>query len=138
MKETFESNLSTSQKEEMTNEKGYQDLKAAKEEEITSGQEMINEKTQELATTDEKNAQAKEDLEDTSNTLAADEEFLATVKDQCAAFDAEMEERTKTRRMEMEACSKVVAMLNSDEAHDLFARRRAGWRWRHAPRSWLC
>merc|ERR1719326_1293265 len=83
---------------------------------------MINEKTQELATTDEKNAQAKEDLEDTSNTLAADQEFLATVKAQCAAFDAEMEERTKTRRMEMEACSKVVAMLNSDEAHDLFAK----------------
>merc|ERR1719311_1243125 len=34
MKETFETNLATSQKEEMENQKAYEDLKAAKEEEI--------------------------------------------------------------------------------------------------------
>merc|ERR1719162_225652 len=34
MKETFETNLSDSQKEEMANQKAYEDLKAAKEEEI--------------------------------------------------------------------------------------------------------
>merc|ERR1712137_558136 len=61
MRETFESNLSASQKEEMANQKAYEDLKAAKEEEIQAGQEQIDSKTQELATTDENNAQAKED-----------------------------------------------------------------------------
>merc|ERR1712139_451547 len=59
MKETFESNLSASQKEEMANQKAYEDLKAAKEEEIAAGQEQIETKAQELANTDEKNAQAK-------------------------------------------------------------------------------
>merc|ERR1719293_480879 len=71
MKETFESNLSASQKEEMANQKAYEDLKAAKEEEIAAGQEQIDAKTQELATTDEKLAESKENLEDTKKTMAA-------------------------------------------------------------------
>jgi len=37
MEETFESNLSASQKEEMSNQKGYEDFKAAKEDEISAG-----------------------------------------------------------------------------------------------------
>merc|ERR1712226_1720046 len=69
MKETFESNLSASQKEEMANQKAYEDLKAAKEAEIAAGQEQIDTKTDQLATTDEKNAQAKQDIEDTKNSL---------------------------------------------------------------------
>jgi hypothetical protein len=38
MKETFETNLSDSQKEEMANQKAYEELKAAKEDEIKAGQ----------------------------------------------------------------------------------------------------
>merc|ERR1719321_1114320 len=83
---------------------------------------MIDEKTQLLATTDKKNADAKEDLSDTTNTLAADEEFLAGLKKTCAMVDAEWEERTKTRQLETQACSKALALLNSDEAHDLFGK----------------
>merc|ERR1719449_233969 len=49
MKETFESNLSDSQKEEMAAQKAYEDLKAAKEAEIFAGKEQIDTKTQELA-----------------------------------------------------------------------------------------
>merc|ERR1739838_1089958 len=51
MRETFESNLSASQKEEMANQKAYEELKAAKEEQIAAGQAQIDSKTQELATT---------------------------------------------------------------------------------------
>merc|ERR1719321_579508 len=45
MKETFESNLSNSQKEELASQKAYEDLKAAKEEEIAAGQAQIDTKT---------------------------------------------------------------------------------------------
>merc|ERR1712151_683152 len=76
----------------------------------------------ELASTDEKLAQAKEDLEDTRNTLSADEEFLMMLKEKCSMTDGEWEERQKTRQLEMEACSKALAVLSSDEAHDLFTR----------------
>merc|ERR1719335_793406 len=83
MKETFETNLANSQKEEMQNQKDYEDLKAAKENEISAGTDLADKKTQELASADEKNAQSKESLEDTRNVLAADTEFLANLKEQC-------------------------------------------------------
>merc|ERR1719159_1232559 len=122
MKESFETNLASAQKEEMTNQKAYEDLKAAKTDEIAAGQSQIDTKTQELGTTDEKNAQSKEDLEDTQATLAADTAFLADLKEKCANMDSEYEERTKTRQLEIQAVSKALAFLSSDEAHDLFTR----------------
>merc|ERR1712039_464025 len=122
MKETFEANLADAQKEEMANQKAYEDLKAAKEDEIAAGQAQIDTKTQELADTDEKLAQAKEDIEDTRNSLAADEKFLMMLKEKCQMTDKEWEERQKTRQLEMEAVSKALAILSGDDAHDLFTR----------------
>merc|ERR1711959_83847 len=83
-----------------------------KEKEITSGQAALDSKTQELADTDEKNAQAKEDLTDTTSTLKADEEFLSMLKEHCANLDAEWAERQKTRQLEMEATSKALALFS--------------------------
>merc|ERR1719211_833796 len=122
MRETFESNLSEAQKEEMANQKAYEDLKAAKEAEISAGQAQIESKTDELATTDENNAQSKADLDDTKASLSADEEFLMMLKEKCAMTDKEWEERQKTRQLEMEAVSKALAVLSGDDAHDLFTR----------------
>merc|ERR1711871_1942161 len=107
---------------EMANQKAYEELKAAKEEEIKAGQAQIDSKTQELADTDEKNAQAKEDVEDTKKSLSADEQFLMMLKEKCSMTDGEWEERQKTRQLEMEACSKALAVLSSDDAHDLFTK----------------
>jgi len=122
MLETFQANLAQSQKEEQENQKAYEDLKAAKEAEIAAGQEQIDKKTSELADTDEKNAAAKEDIEDTKKSLAADEEFLMMLKEKCSMTDKEWEERQKTRQLEMEAVSKALAVLSGDDAHDLFTR----------------
>jgi len=122
MKETFESNLSASQKEEMANQKAYEDLKTAKEAEIAAGQSQIEAKTGELADTDEKNAQAKVDVEDTKASLSADEQFLMMLKEKCQMTDKEWEERQKTRQLEMEAVSKALAVLAGDDAHDLFTK----------------
>merc|ERR1719378_1181676 len=72
MKETFESNLSEAQKAELATASSYEDLKKAKEDEISAGQESIDKKTQELADTDEKIAMSKQDLEDTEAKKAAD------------------------------------------------------------------
>jgi len=122
MKESFETNLANSQAEETQAQKDYEDLKAAKETEIAAGTDLIDTKTAELATSDEKNAESKESLEDTRNVLAADTKFLANLKEQCQNIDQEYEERTKTRQLEIQATSKALAFLSSDEAHDLFTR----------------
>merc|ERR1719159_991427 len=122
MKETFETNLASSQKEEATNLKAYEDLKAAKETEIAAGQEQVDAKTIELADTDEENAKSKEDLTDTQTTLVEDEKFLSMLKGKCADLDAQWEERQKTRQLEMEATSKALEILTSDDAHDMFTK----------------
>merc|ERR1719379_157615 len=122
MKESFETNLANSQKEETQAQKDYEELKAAKETEIAAGTDLIDTKTSELAAADEKNAESKESLEDTRNVLAADTKFLANLKEQCQNIDQEYEERTKTRQLEIQAVSKALAFLSSDEAHDLFTR----------------
>jgi len=122
MKESFETNLANSQKEETQAQKDYEELKAAKETEIAAGTDLIDTKTSELAAADEKNAESKENLEDSRNVLAADTKFLANLKEQCQNIDQEYEERTKTRQLEIQATSKALAFLSSDEAHDLFTR----------------
>merc|ERR1712182_66656 len=48
MKETFESNLSQSQKDELANQKAYEDLKAAKEEEIPKDRPRSRERPKNL------------------------------------------------------------------------------------------
>jgi hypothetical protein len=122
MKETFESNLSASQKEELQNQAAYEDLKAAKELEIKAGEEQKDTKTQELANTDSKLSQAKLDLEDTRNSLTTDQKFLMNLKETCQQTDTEWEERQKARQEEIQGCSQALAILSSDDAHDTFTK----------------
>merc|ERR1719324_74836 len=121
MKESFETNLAKSQEEEMTNQNAYEDLKEAKTAEIKAGTDQAETKTGLMAEADEKHAQSKTDLSRTEETVDADTKFLASVKEHCANVDAEYEERVKTRQLEMQAVSKAMSVLTSDEAQDLFA-----------------
>jgi archaellum component FlaC len=122
MKETFEKDLAQAQAEEAESQKSYEELKAAKEAQIAAAEAAIAKKTQEKADTDEANAQAKVDLEDTKNSLSADEQFLMMLKEKCALTDKEFQERTTTRQLEMEAVSKAMTILSSDDATDVFQR----------------
>jgi len=122
MKETFESNLSDSQKEELANQKAYEELKAAKEQEIAAEQAQLDAKTDQLASTDSQLAQSKQDIEDTRTSLSADEQFLMMLKEKCSSTDAEWEQRQKTRQQEMQAVSQALSILSSDDAHDLFTK----------------
>merc|ERR1719191_1008340 len=122
MKETFETNLGQSQAEEMKAQYEYEGVKAAKTKEIAAGQAQVDTKTSQLANADSNNAAAKKQLEETQATLAADSEFLAKLKTQCALFDKEYGERTATRQAEISAVSKALTFLSSDEAQDLVRR----------------
>merc|ERR1719265_62499 len=95
---------------------------ASKEEEIKAGNDLVDTKNEQLAVADEKNAQSKETLVDTQNTLDADVKFLTNLKEQCQNMDSEYEQRTVTRQQEIGAVGKALEFLNSDEAHDLFSR----------------
>merc|ERR1719502_1463678 len=122
MKESFEANLAASQRQETESSKAYEELKAAKNAEIAAGTTQIQKKTAEMAAADEKNAESKQDLEDTTNTLNADTDFLGKLKEHCELMDKEMEARQKTRTEEIGAVSKALAVLTGDDAHDLFSK----------------
>merc|ERR1712232_432107 len=59
---------------------------------------------------------------DTMEAETQDTEFLNAVKEKCSLMDKEFEERQKTRQAEMEAVSKALAVLSSDDAHDPVTR----------------
>merc|ERR1719217_11297 len=122
MKEDFETNLENSRKEEIANVAAYEELKAAKEAQIASATDQVETKTGEAAAADEKKASDKEDLEETRNSLAEDQKFLSDLQLRCQDIDSQFAERTKTRQMEIQATSKALEFLSSDEAHDLFTR----------------
>jgi uncharacterized protein YejL (UPF0352 family) len=122
MRDTFQENLSTSQQEEQANQKAYEGLKAAKLEEIKAGQYQVDEKTDTMAKAVEQVANDKQDMNDTMNSLGADEKFLLMLKEKCAQTDAEWNERQKTRQDEIGAVSAALKFLSSDDAHDLFTK----------------
>merc|ERR1719487_2813487 len=97
MQETFESDLSTAQKEEMAAAAAYKELKAAKEKEIAAGQESLAGKEEQKAITDQTKAQAEQDKEDTQASLDADTKFLMALKEKCAMTDQEWDARQKER-----------------------------------------
>lgn len=120
MLDTFEANLSSSQREELESQRVFENMKKAKSEEIVAGQQMVNKKNEELAATRLANAEAQQNLEDTEASLAADEEFLADLRDRCAKMDAEFEARTVARQEEQVSVAEALKILSSDEVHDLF------------------
>jgi len=123
MKESFETNLAESTKEEKQAAAEYSQLKEAKTKEIAAGTSQTETKEVELGDTQEKGAQAAQDLKDTKAQLAADEEFLADMRPKCAAADKEYDARVKARTAEIQAVSETIGILTSDEANDAFTKR---------------
>ena len=57
-----------------------------------------------------------------SQACLPEKDFLGKLKEHCALADQEMEARTKTRTEEIAAVGKALAVLTSDDAHDLFTK----------------
>merc|ERR1719198_2572752 len=81
---------------------------------------MIKEKTALLGKTKVQLAEAKEDLEDTTGAMEADQSFLVDLKERCSVSDKEWEQRSKTRSLEIAAVGETIKILTDDDAHDLF------------------
>jgi len=112
--------LASAQKEELDAEISFQSLQAAKMEEIAAATKQKDQKTVQLSDLEYKVANAKKDVEETTATLAADEEFLARTLDGCSSEDAEFAKRTKVRSQEIVALGETLDILTGDEARSLF------------------
>jgi len=120
MKESFESNLATAQKDEEEAVAQFASLKESKTKEIAAAENLIDTKTTEKAEQQEKNAQGKEDQEDTRVAVKADTDFLMDLKLKCQNADADYEGRVKVRNQELAAVSDTISILSSDESKEQF------------------
>merc|ERR1719253_1824476 len=125
MKEDFEANLSEAQKTEAKSKDQYEQLKAAKEDEIETGRKLIVSIDQQIADNQEKFAQASKELEDTQDQLGLDTEFLKNLEEKCANTDADFDKRVKDRLTEIVAVSDTIKILNSDESFEAFDKMQA-------------
>merc|ERR1719160_2188578 len=122
MLEEFEKDLATAQKDEIAAQTEFEELKASIMEELSPTIEVCGKKEGEKADTDDKTDAAKKDKEDTEAELEANKEYLDKVREKCRLIDLQYEARQKTRQLEMEAVTKAMSMLTSDEAMDLGSR----------------
>jgi len=102
--------------------KAFAALAAAKRKEIAAASLAIEQKTQRSGEMAVKIVEAKNDLEDTINSLSEDEQFQVNLRRDCAAKEREMNERTKTRSEELQAIAETIKILNDDDALDLFKK----------------
>jgi len=122
MKETFETNLATSQKDEMNAQNEFGSLQSAQTQQMSAAKEQVDSNTAELSDTKVKLANSKDGLEDTRAALTADTAFLSDLQSKCASMDQQWESRQNMRNDEMTAVSETMKILNDDEAHDTFSR----------------
>lgn len=120
--DTFSANLAKLQQDEEDATAQHEALKKTKKAEIAAGVSSIESKTQELANTDERSADARQELGDTDDVLEADTGFLNQVHEQCALHDKEYAERKQTRQEELQALSKAKLILTNEDARDTFTR----------------
>ncbi|CAK0891339.1 unnamed protein product [Prorocentrum cordatum] len=97
----------------------YDELMAAKTQEVNALTKQIEEKIQLAGELAVSVAQMANDLEDTSEALAGDKKFLAELEKSCSTKTAEWEERSKVRQAELLALAETIKILNDDDALEL-------------------
>lgn len=122
MKETFEQNLASAQKDEAQAEEEYEGLKATKEREIEAGDNLRDSKNTELADAEKTKSQARQDLDDTRAALSSDTETLRNLRLACQKADHEAADRTQTRNEELRAISDTIQILTDDDAKETMDR----------------
>jgi len=118
LKEEMESDLKEAQKTERDALAAFDELRADKTQEIEDGEKMSEKKEDELATTDNDLAEAKEDLGQEQTSLQETTTFLANLETTCGEAEKNFEARTQARADEGKAVSETIEILTSDEARD--------------------
>merc|ERR1719506_2473102 len=102
--------------------KDFNGLMAAKAKEINALTKEIESKTARVGELGVQLVTQKEDLDDTSKSLAEDEQFLKDLEKDCATKDEEWAARQKIRAEEVLAIADTIKILNDDDALELFKK----------------
>jgi hypothetical protein len=111
-------------RQEESSVKSFLELKAAKETEIASATSSIEAKTALKGELAVQIVQHNAAAETAMKELQDAEQFLLNLKQTCADKAADWDERTKARAAEVQAINEAIAVLNDDDALDIFRRAR--------------
>merc|ERR1719197_129933 len=100
----------------------FSDLSSSKTKEISVATAAIETKTVRSGELAVSTVQAQNALDDAEAELADAEKFLATLKVQCVEKTQEYQARSKLRAEEVAAISEAIAILNDDDALDVFKK----------------
>jgi len=122
MKDEMEKSLGETLEAEKSAAAGFAELKAAKQKEIAATTAAIESLTQRSGALAVSIVQNKNSAEDAEEEGADAIKFLANLKKNCATKEEEYSLRVATRNQEVEAIGQAIAILNEDDALDLFKK----------------
>merc|ERR1740133_105088 len=106
--------------------KAFNELMAAKENEVAALTRAIEEKMVRLGSLQVEIVEMKEDLDDTAKALLEDKKFLADLEKNCATKGDEHAANMKLRSEELLALADTIKVLNDDDALELFKKTLPG------------
>merc|ERR1719313_384994 len=122
MKDELSRTLAGLEKSEASSAKGFADMSATKAKEIAFAKESISSKKERSGTLAVEIIEAKDGFEDAAAEQAEAEKMLSTLDQQCADKKKEWAETCKTRTEEIAAIGQAIAILNDDDALDVFKK----------------
>merc|ERR1719478_459278 len=122
MTDTMEADLAKATSEEEAAVKDFNALLAAKSKEINALSREIESKTARIGELGVELVTLKEDLDDTTKSLAEDEAFLKDLDKNCKTKADEWAVRQKIRAEELLALADTIKILNDDDALELFKK----------------
>merc|ERR1719313_493846 len=122
MTDTMQSSLDTATADENSAIKAYEGLLMAKNKEINALGKSIESKTSRVGELGVQLVTLKEDLDDTTKSLAEDQAFLKDLSKNCKTKEDEWATRQKIRADELVAIGDTIKLLNDDDALELFKK----------------
>merc|ERR1719326_741860 len=122
MTDTMAQDLADATAAEKAAVKDFSGLMAAKTKEINSLTKEIETKTARIGELGVQLVTQKEDLDDTTKSLAEDTQFLKDLEKDCATKGDEHANNQKLRAQEVVAIADTIKILNDDDALELFKK----------------
>ena len=118
MKDEMDKDLGGAVADEEAAAKGFEELAAAKNDEIAAASEAIESKTVRSGDLAVSVTTTADDIEDTTAEMKETEAFLANLASQCALKKKEWAARQAMRAEEISAISEAIKVLNDDDASE--------------------
>jgi len=125
MKDEMEKDLGETQASEKAAHEGFNELKAAKEQEISINEKSVISKDKRIGAIAVELSESNHALEDSKEELANAQKFKANMKEQCESMATQKAQREKARADEIKAISEAVGILNDDDALEVFSKSKA-------------